>query len=360
MRQTPIISFSVTVFCIGVGIAAAFGQEEEQGVTEVPVHVGQITRATLRAYVEAYGMVEPEPATQGKPPASARVATPVAGIIAEARCEEGQHVSKGTTLFRLDSRTADVQVAKAQVALEFAQKNFRRKQELLQTQNVSRKLFEEAQQQLEAAQRELASAQTQRSLLQIQAPLSGTVVKINAKPGEAVDLNAVLAELIDLDRLVVTAAVPSTDVARVHVGQTVDVGEAPATAANHTDSAPPLQGTVAFIGLEVDPKTGTVPVRVKLPVGSAVRPGQFVSVRIVVDERPQRLAVPAESVVSVDGTAVIAIVEGDHAVQRPVTVGLRDGALVEVAGDGLREGMTVVTEGAYGLPKETRVRVLHP
>jgi membrane fusion protein (multidrug efflux system) len=61
---------------------------------------------------------------------------------------------------------ADVQVEKAQVALVFAQKNFRRKQELLRTGERSRKLFEEAQQQLEAAQKELASAQTQRTLLE--------------------------------------------------------------------------------------------------------------------------------------------------------------------------------------------------
>jgi membrane fusion protein, multidrug efflux system len=184
------------------------------------------------------------------------------------------------------------------------------------------------------------------------------VVKINAKPGEAVDLNAVLVELIDLNRLIVTVAVPSTDVPRVHVGQTVDIGEGPALPGNNTTSPAPLHGTIAFIGLQIETKTGTVPVRVKLPPRSTLRPGQFVAVRIIVDERPQRLAVPAESVVTVDGTSVIAIVEGDHAVQRPVTVGLRDGALVEIAGDNLREGMTVVTEGAYGLPKDTRVQVL--
>ena len=32
--------------------------------TEVAVHVGKVTRATLRAYVTAYGMIEPEPAGQ--------------------------------------------------------------------------------------------------------------------------------------------------------------------------------------------------------------------------------------------------------------------------------------------------------
>jgi membrane fusion protein (multidrug efflux system) len=351
---------TVTLLSIGLAIATAGDQEDEHVATEIPVHVGHITQTTLRAYVAAYGMVEPEPANQGKPPASARVATPVAGIIAEARCEEGHHVDKGALLFRLDSRTADVQVEKAKVALEFAQKNFRRKQELIQTENVSRKLFEEARQQLEAAQKEMAGAQTQRNLLQIQAPLSGTVVKSNAKPGEAVDLNAVLVEIIDLDRLVVNAGVPSADVFRVRPGQTVDIVEQAVTSGDHNAALPVPHGTVAFIGFQVDPKTGAVPVRVKMPAGSPLRPGQFVNTRIVVEERRQRLAVPAESVVGVDGTSVIAVVERDHALQKPVTVGLRDGELVEIAGDGLQEGMMVVTQGAYGLPKDTRVRVLTP
>ena len=41
-------------------------------------------------------------------------------------------------------------------------------------------------------------------------------------------------------------------------------------------------------------------------------------------------------------------------------IGLPDGTLVEIEGDGLSEGQSVVTVGAYGLPKETKVRVLNP
>ena len=54
---------------------------------------------------------------------------------------------------------------------------------------------------------------------------------------------------------------------------------------------------------------------------------------------------------------LIAVVEGDNALQRPVKAGLRDGGLVEVEGDGLKEGDTVVTVGAYGLPKATKVKI---
>ena len=69
--------------------------------------------------------------------------------------------------------------------------------------------------------------------------------------------------------------------------------------------------------------------------------------------------VPVESVVKNDeGVPVIALVEGNRAVQRPVTIGLREGGLVEVEAAGLKEGLAVVTEGAYALPAETRIRVL--
>jgi hypothetical protein len=51
------------------------------------------------------------------------------------------------------------------------------------------------------------------------------------------------------------------------------------------------------------------------------------------------------------------VVEGNKAVQMPVKTGLRDGNLIEVAAEGLKEGDTIVTVGAYGLPKETKVKI---
>jgi membrane fusion protein (multidrug efflux system) len=114
---------------------------------------------------------------------------------------------------------------------------------------------------------------------------------------------------------------------------------------------------VTFIGFQVDPLTDTLLVRASLNTGSGLRPGQFVSVRILIEVRPDRLAVPIESVVTREGESVIALVEGDRAKQTIIKPGLREGNLVEVEGEGLREGMRIVTQGVYGLPPETRIRV---
>src|SRR5205085_11416455 len=50
-------------------------EEEKKPEAEVPVHVAKITRANLRSYVTAYGMVEPDPK------AGARVAVSVPGVV---------------------------------------------------------------------------------------------------------------------------------------------------------------------------------------------------------------------------------------------------------------------------------------
>jgi len=326
------------------------GEEEAEVVTEVAVHIGKITRTTLRAYVTAYGMVEPEPPGE-RPAASALIGPLVPGIVTAVKCVEGQRVEKGATLVQLDSRAADVEVEKASRAVEFAEKTAERQKKLIQVEGTSQKLLQDAEQALTAARNDFAAAKTQQALLRVEAPLTGTVTHLNVKPGEAVDLTTVLAELVDLDRLVVSAKVPSAELARLKVGQPAEV-LAEKTAA-------PVWGSLNYIGSQVDVNTGTAVVRASLPASSALRPGQFVTLRIVSDEHADCLAAPVESVVKdSEGNTVIALVHDDKAVQKPVKVGLRDGDLVEVEAEGLQEDMPVVTDGAYGLPKETKIRKL--
>ncbi|MCX6545758.1 MAG: efflux RND transporter periplasmic adaptor subunit [Acidobacteria bacterium] len=334
--------------------------DPESGPTVVAVRVAPLVKTTLRGYVPAWGTVEPQQATGTEPPASARIATPVAGIVAQASCAEGQRVAKGTVLFRLDSRVADVAVEKAKQAVQYAEREFARQQKLGAGEATSQRLFQEAEQNLTIARNEVANAEAQRALLVISSPLAGTVVHVAARPGDAVDLTSVLADVIDLDRLVIGAAVRSVDVARLRIGQPVEVSLGAQGSAALASQVISQRSTLVFIASQVDSKTDTVLVRASVPMGAGLRAGQFVNLRIVSEEHRDCLAVPVESVVTDADGSTIAIVTGDTAVKRAVNTGLRDGALVEVEGDGIKAGMTVVAAGAYGLPKETKVRVIRP
>lgn len=343
MRNT--LPFTKGVLLALMAAAPLLHAEEEKKVeTEVSVQVTKIVRTTLHRAVTAYGNVGPEPL------ASAQLAPAQAGLVAEVNAVEGQHVEKGAVLFRLDSRAADAAVEKAELAIDFAQKNADRQKKLIAAEGTSEKLVLEAQQALAAAKTELAAAKVQQSLLRGEAPFSGTVIRLNARPGEPADATKPLAEIVDLDRLTAAIRVPRAEAGKLRNGQKAELSAGA--------DASPIVTDVTFVSPEIDTATDTVLVRIAVPKDSGLHLGQFVSARVFDEERKDCLAVPAASVVKDpdDGT-VIAVVEGDKAARKKVKVGLRDGDLVEIEGDGVSEGQTVVTVGAYGLPKETKVRV---
>lgn len=328
-------------------------EEEAPVQTEVSVQVSRVVKATLRRTLTAYGVIEPEPNSAGRPPASAKLAPAVAGIITEIHGVEGQQVKKGDVLFRLDSRAVDSAVANAESAVAFTQKNNERQQKLIGLEGTSEKLLLESGQALNTAQTSLATAKVQQSLLRGEAPLNGTLVHFTARLGELADIVTPLAEIVDLDRLVATVQVPRSEAAAVKTGQKAVLS------AVHAD--PPVEGSVSYISALVDPLTDTVLVRITLPKGCGQQPGAFTTAQIVVEEHAGRFAVPRASIYTDPaGKSTLAIVEGGIATQKVVKVGLHDGGLIEVEGEGIKEGVTVVTVGAFALPEQTKVRILNP
>jgi len=330
-----------------------------QVVTEVSVYVGKISRSTLHGYVLAYGTVELAVGSGDAPPARVRITATASGIITEVTCIEGQEVSQGDTLFRLDSRIAEVTVKQAEQAVDFAEKDFARQKELMQSQGTSTKLLQQAEYGLAKAKDELAKAHTELSLLLVTAPISGTIVRVTARPGEAVDITSTLAELIDPKRLIVEFRVPSNEIMALEPGQKVEIDTGGRLAGPNSETYR-VPAELTFVDSVVDPESDTVLARASVPAGTELRPGRFVRVRIIYLEKSDCLVVPEESLVTTtEDQTVIAVVENDKAFHRVVQPGLRENGLVEVQGEGIHEGMQVVTVGAYGLPPETKVRVVN-
>jgi membrane fusion protein (multidrug efflux system) len=187
------------------------------------------------------------------------------------------------------------------------------------------------------------------------------VIKVNARRGDSVDPATLLAEVVDLSRLVVSASIRSVEAAQVKRGERVELsaGSGPGTPAAELSAALVASSTIAYIAPQVDTATDTVVVRARVPASSGLRPGQFVNARILTDERRDQLAVPVDSVVQGAQGPEIALVQGDVAVRTRVTTGLREGQLVQVEGDGVREGVSVVVKGAYGLLPKTKIKVIN-
>lgn len=345
---------ALVVVILMVWRAIGPGPEEEEVVTDVAVHVGTVSRATLHRYVTAYGYVEPAPASETQPSGGALISTFVGGVLTKIECVEGSQVREGTVLFRLDSRMAQVAVQRARQEVDFAEKALERQQALVSVDGTSERALQEAQQRLDDARSSLAAAETELAYLNITAPLTGTVTRLDARVGQFVDANTVLAEVVDLDRLVVSADVPLQEAAGLQVGQPVLIGPG----LTEPDSAA-IRGSLIVLGRDVDAQTGTYRVRVSLPPNAGFTPGEFIDIRIVAGEHPDVLVVPEISLVTRTGEGSwVVVVQGEEAVRTPVTAGLREGGLVEVSGEGITEGITIVTEDAYSLPEETKIHIV--
>jgi membrane fusion protein, multidrug efflux system len=334
MKLKSLIIGVVMLLCAGLAIFAftkwhrefSGGDDDEGGGTKenteavITVQTGTLQRMTLHRYVNGFGTVEPAPATADHPAAGGPLSSPSAGVVAKVNVIAGQEVKAGEVLVELNSGTASYEYAKTEVE---------RQKKLYADQNTSLK--------------NLQDAEAQFASLQIVAPISGTVTRVAVKPGSAVDANAVIADVIDLSRLAVSAQIPADAAREVNLNEELQIG------ASNTAS-------VSFISPTVESADGTVLIRGMVPTNSGLRPGEFVPLKIITATRTNCLAAPAESVITDEnGKSFVVLVKGEEAAQVPVKTGLRENGWMEIAGGNLSDGAKIVTVGAYGFPDKAKI-----
>jgi RND family efflux transporter MFP subunit len=333
----------ITLLALSTRLCA---EDEKKVETNVAVQVAKIVKTTLHAYASGYGTIETSP-TGG-----ARLAAASAGLVQKVLVTEGAKVAKGDLLVQLDARAVDASVAKARASLSAAEKAHARQLAMKSAGGTSERSLLEAAATLALAQADLASAELAQTQLSIRAPLAGVIGRLAVRPGEWLDLGKDVTEIVNPTDLIVTTQIASADAGLLHPGVEAFVftklGES---------EKPFGQGKVISISPLIAKDSDSVAVRVSLGA-EAGRPGQLVLVRIVTSSKESCLAVPVESVINADDQETISVVVGGVAKQKPVKTGLSDRGLIEISGEGIAEGDDVVTTGAYGLPKETKVNIL--
>ena len=207
---------------------------------------------------------------------------------------------------------------------------------------------------VEGAKAALANDKVQLAYSTITAPISGVIASVSTQEGETVaaGLNApVFVTIVDLKRLQVDAFVDEVDIGKVHEGQkvvfTVD-----------SYSAREFEGKVAAIYPKAVIQENVVNYDVVIDITSSydglLKPDMTASVTIMLEARPNVLAVPVEAVKRERGKTLLYILTDGRAEPREVKTGWKDGPWIEIAG-GVKEGETVFLE-APASPTESDVR----
>lgn len=282
------------------------------------------------------------------------------GALTQVSVAEGDVVTTGQVLARIDTAAQDAVVRQAIAALdsalvaqEQADATYRRSLALganvpTATLEADRRAAQRAMQEVARVSAMLEQAQVQLDRHTLYAPIAGTIVAMNAEPGEIVDTGMVLMTLADLGELIV-----ETDVDEAYAGQ-IAVGQAAVMRlAGETGTR---SGTVRSVAGRVDAATGGLAVTIGFDEPASAPIGLTVTANIVVDQQAAALTVPRTAIVTEGtGTAVFLLRDG-VARHQPVTVidwpaarlivteGLAPGDPVIVDAAGLADGQPVRTD----------------
>ncbi|MHC4957342.1 MAG: efflux RND transporter periplasmic adaptor subunit [Planctomycetota bacterium] len=184
----------------------------------------------------------------------------------------------------------------------------------------------------------------------VRAPFPGTVTMCQVDVGEWVTKGMELYRVEDTSKIVVYGDLPVRQATRVKPGNTVLIGS--------TATAKSTTGEVLMVEPTVNSASGTVRVKMRVRAEQGYKPGLFVSLRIVVENRKGALVVPKRAVLHDDEEGpYVFVVKDDEASRVAVQTGFEREDVVEIV-SGIAEDASVVVEGQDTLADGAKVQIL--
>ena len=351
--------------CISVLLLASCAKKDPPAFTRPPspVTVATAVSQDVPQYLDEVGHTVAREVVSVQPQ--------VSGAITEIHFADGADLKKGDLLFTIDPRPFQAQLDSAQAnlvqskaALDFANIQFARVQDLVQSRAIARQDYDtrknavdvgEAQvKQNEAA---VESARLNLEYTAIHSPIDGRAGHRLVDPGNVVTANQTTLLTIErMDPIYADFTATESDLSAV---QNASKKQALRVEVRLPDNSKPEVGELTFLDNAVQSSTGTLLLRATVP--NAARhlwPGQFVNVRLVLATLPKAVLVPAAAPQdSAKGPFVYVVKDDSTAELRPVKLGQRQGDLVVVE-DGLHPGERVVMNGQIGVMPGAKVNVV--
>lgn len=329
----------------------------------VPVSVAAVQRADVPVFVTGFGTVLPYN--------SVTITARVDGQITRIGFSEGQEVHQGDVIAELDAAPLEAALAQAQAGqlkdealLNNAKLDLDRAQRLIgngsgtaQQLDTSRALVAQLQATVKADQAAVAAAQTQLNYTRIVAPFTGRVgmrltdvgniVRAGGSSG-IVTINQVRPISIEFDL--------RADILQ-NMRASMAKGTVQAEALDRNDNEI-ASGKVTVVDNQVNVSTGTVRFKAEFAnTDESLWPGQFVTVRVLLDELHNVLTVPITAVQrGPDGSYAFIVDSTMKAQKRVLDVGFTNKQLAVIR-SGLQQGEQVITEGQYRVVAGSAVTV---
>ncbi len=313
-------------------------------IEAVPVEVALAHTGEISSYLLFNSTIETEAAVEIFPQ--------ISGMVERVAVEEGDRVEFGDTLVAIEDDQLRIANREAQVNLDYQQTGYKRTEEMFRRKLISDHEFETRKYELEQARLRVERTQLDLAHAAILAPFSGVITERYVQVGARVGSGSKLYDLIKLDDMIARVFVPGQYLSAINNGQ-----QSVITSDFLPDKS--FKGWVKRISPVVDPRSGTF----KVTVGvrdrfEYLRPGLFVSVRIVTDTHEKAILIPKQAIVYDGGDKFVFAVDDTVAVRVKLQPGFEDVEYVEALAD-VEVGSSIIIVGQNGLKDGTRVRVVN-
>ncbi|MBK7232399.1 MAG: efflux RND transporter periplasmic adaptor subunit [Saprospiraceae bacterium] len=272
------------------------------------------------------------------------------GKILQINFKDGQAVSKGQWLFKLNDADPQARISKLRIQKEILLNTEKRQKELLQLQAIGQQEYDLALLQLRNAEADIKILETEIEKHLVRAPFSGTLGIRQISPGAVVTPSTVLVGITDLSSVKIQFPLPEKYISTISKGDLIDCK---INGINH-----PLKAKILSSESSLDPNTRALMVSAQM-IDKSVKLYHGLFAEVILDLRLKQsgMMVPTQAIIPQARDKKLVVLKNGLAEFISVELGVRDSSKVEIL-KGITEGDTVIISGLMGVKPKSPVNII--
>ncbi len=348
-KKTELSTKAATIATELAQIEKAIAEKDPAAKKEVLVTTMTATDTLFNHYVEIQGNVETKQ--------NVLVYPEYQGTLLRVNVKEGQRVSKGQILARIDDGGLSSQVAQLETQAALAKTTFERQQRLWNQKIGSEIQYLQSKSQYESAQNMVDQMKSQLGRTVVRAPFTGVIDDVITEQGTVVAPGMALFRIVNLNNMYVSAEVPESYLTTVQEGKDVRVFF---PVLNET-----IEAKIRQAGDYINPSNRSFPIEVAVPnTKGTIKPNLTARLSINDYTSENAILIPLNVInenASGEQYVYTAFAKADTettiAKQQIITTGKSQGDKIEVL-SGLKSGDLIIVEGARSVKDNQEVQIL--
>jgi membrane fusion protein (multidrug efflux system) len=272
------------------------------------------------------------------------------GKITQILFKEGDKVSKGELLLKLNDADLVATLQKLELNEKLASDKESRLKRLLEIKGVSQEEYDAALNALQGIRADMDFTRAQIAKTELHAPFDGVIGLKSVSEGSYVAPTVKIASMQQLDPIKIDFFIPEKYSGMVHKGGKLTF--------HIQGQSEQFEGLIYAIEPKIDLATRTLQLRGQCPNKSGkILPGSFAEVSLTLNEAPNIILIPTEALVPVLKGQNVFVVKGGKALSVKVETGARTDEQIEIV-NGLLPGDSVITTGIMQLKSGQGVRIV--